>query len=258
MAWVKLDDQFPINHKTRALTIEARYLYVTSLCWCAMQTNDGTFPASDTPTVAALAGVPPTIAGQLSPTLWHPEGFDCEACAEVGQAIPVPSGHITIHCYLERNESRDQIERRRREDRKRKQRARSDRESADLSPPDSVRNPRGSPAVSPTVSSRPVPNESLLTSSRNSRANGATADDDDLSTAVPDETWHAYAEIRLRQQTNVKNPGPWKTRTANNARLELADQATTWWHMFDITPRRLAEALADGQAPRGAKRRDQP
>ncbi len=117
MAWVKLDDQLPLNTKMRALTVEGRYLFVTSLCWCAMQMNDGTFPATDIPSVTVLAGVPQNAAEQLSPTLWHTEGTDCGPCAEVGQAMPVPSGHIAIHCYLERNESRAQVENRRRQDR---------------------------------------------------------------------------------------------------------------------------------------------
>jgi hypothetical protein len=84
-------------------------------------------------------------------------------------------------------------------------------------------------------------------------------DDNDLSTGVPDETWAAYAELRLHKEPagKVQNPTKWKAATARNARLELIEQATRWWTMFDLTPRRLAECLADDTAPRNVPRRQE-
>lgn len=83
-------------------------------------------------------------------------------------------------------------------------------------------------------------------SSRNSRG--------PVDNSVPSETWDAYAELRLRRQGDVSNPVPWKRSTAANARSELGDLAALWWREFDLTPRRLAECLMDGQV-RNAQRR---
>lgn len=65
---------------------------------------------------------------------------------------------------------------------------------------------------------------------------------------VPQETWDAYAELMLRKAGNhVDHPVPWKQTCALNAQRELGDKAARWWGDFDLTPRRLAECLMDGQ-----------
>ena len=76
-----------------------------------------------------------------------------------------------------------------------------------------------------------------------------------VDNSVPDEVWDVVAELKLRRQSDViKNPVPWKRSTALNARSEWGDLAALWWHEFDLTPRRLAECLMDGQV-RNAQRR---
>lgn len=276
MAWVKLDDQFPMNSKTRALSVEARYLYVTSLCWCAMQMNDGIFVASDIEVVAALAGVNANNAEQLLPQLWHGTGFRCEACAEVGQINPVPSGHVAIHCYLERNESRAQADDRRRKDRQRKSSKPSDHvghpngagppttdQSGTESGQESRRKPPRESGRNPPVSSRPVPTGGS-NSRRPSNSRGADPprpDDEELSTAstapaFPLEVWALYADRKhQRQPGKIRNPVAWKLTTADNARLEHGEQATGWWAEFDCTPAQLADWLLDGRPHPSAQRR---
>lgn len=80
---------------------------------------------------------------------------------------------------------------------------------------------------------------------------------DDSDPPVPEETWDLYAQLMLDRQPagSIKNPRPWKLKTAANARQELGDQAQRWWTQFDITPRHLAQCLADGTPPRNIHRR---
>lgn len=239
MAWVKLDDQFFINQKVRSAGPSGQLLYLAGLCWCAMQLNDGHINGLDLPAIAGLAVVEPDIADHLvSVGLW--ERTD---------------GGFRVPDYLTFNPSREQTlaERAAGAERQRRSRERSRR--------DSRRDSQGTNGVSNGVSSgdpsRPVPRDISHSSSGNSRDAGHPVDDGQISTGdVPEETWNAYAEIRLRAEGNVRNPVPWKRTCVRNAKTELGEQAATWWAMFDLTPRRLAECLADGQAPRNVPRRE--
>lgn len=104
--------------------------------------------------------------------------------------------------------------------------------------------------------SRPHPPNTNNSSSSDSRPNPQPVDDDD----VPAEVWTHVAELKLALEPagSVRSPTPWKRKCATNARTELAEQAGRWWHMFDLTPYRLAQALVDGQAPRNIARRQEP
>lgn len=250
MAWVKLDDSFFINPKIRSAGHHGQLLYLAGLCWAAMQLNDGTFPASDVPAIAALAGVPQDIADTLiAAGLWHAAEADCPLCRSVGQHTPVPSGHVAIHGYLEFNKSREQItaEREAAAERQRRSREKSRRDSQETYAATSAA-PSPSRPVGDLSSRRP-------TDSRGDPQPVENPDDDETGSSVPDEVWEHYADLRLAQQTNVRNPGPWKATCRRNARLELAEQAARWWATFEITPYRLAQALVDGQAPRNVPRR---
>jgi hypothetical protein len=240
--WVRLDDQFHTNSKAVIAGLEGRALYLAGLCWCARNLTDGNIDKRALPTVAALAGVEPNVADTLVAVgLWE----------QRDDSYLVPD-------FLDYNPSRDQViaEREAAAERQRKSRASRRDSHRDSGRGHAV----SSPAPVPIPDSNPV-------SSRpgNSQANGAHPDDETAATgataatAVPDDVWTAYADLKLAQQTNVRNAGPWKTRTAANARVELADQAARWWHMFELTPRRLAEALVDGNAPRNVPyRKDTP
>lgn len=259
MPWVAIDDQFLVNPKARAVGVHGRALFIASLCWSGMQLNDGTFPASDVQAIAALADVPQTAAGPLTTTgLWHPEGLDCATCRSAGQTAPVPSGHLAIHQYLTYNRSRQQIvaDREAAAERKRRSRQKSRSESHVTGD-----GSHGAGSASPFPS---PPNEiSVLSSSSDLQGTSPPVDnpdDDEPHIHPPAETWDHYAQLMLDRQPpkSVEKPRPWKTKTAENARIELGAQAGDWWLTFDVTPRRLAEWLIDGQPSRNAQRRTTP
>lgn len=251
MTWVRLDDQFFHNRKARSVGPEGRELFMASACYCAIQLNDGVFPASDLPVIAALAEVEPSVADRLfRQAMWHDEGFDCPKCRSVGQFMPVPPGHIAVHEYLRDNPSREKVisERDAAAERQRRSREKSRRESRVTA--------NGSHAVtSPAPVPVPSPTDTALSSSGNSRAELRAVDDEELSTVVPDETWDHYADLKLAQQTDVRNASSWKRTCKRNAKVEEGHLAERWWSMFELTPRRLAECLVDGQAPRNVNRR---
>jgi len=250
--WVRLDDHFFHNRKARSAGPQGRELLLASVCYCTLQLNDGTFTAEDLPVIAALAQVEPSVADLLtSHGMWHLQGAECALCRSAGMTMPVPPGHIAIHEYLVFNPSRSAVlaDREAANERQRRSREKSRRDS------------QGTNGVTSAAPSRPVPNDLPTSSSGNSRAAVPPVDNPDdgnAASAVPEETWDAYAELKLRSEGNIRNPVPWKRTCKANAKTELGQQAQAWWAMFELTPRRLAECLADGQAPRNVPRRQEP
>lgn len=94
MAWVKLDDKFFVNKKARAVGSDGRALALASWCYCAMQENDGRFPVSDVPIVAAWAGVPESVGDRL---------------IEAGLWDAIDGDLIEVHDYLKHNPSSEEI-----------------------------------------------------------------------------------------------------------------------------------------------------
>lgn len=93
MPWVKLDDQFLNNTKTRAAGVQGRALYIAGLLYCAQLLTDGRIPAKDLPLVAASAEVPVRHAKVL---------------VEFGLWERDPSGYV-VHDYLTYNPSAEQV-----------------------------------------------------------------------------------------------------------------------------------------------------
>lgn len=231
MAWVKLDDAFHTNHKAVLAGVDGRALYIAGLCWCARNLTDGYIDKRALPTVAALAGVEPSIADTIS-------AVDVALWVDHGARYHVPD-------YLDFNPSRQQViaEREAAAERKRRSRATSRR---DTNGTDAVTSPASSP--SPTTTS-------VLSSSGNSRPNPQPVDDD-----IPVATWQRYAQLKLERQKpgTVTNESSWRRTTSKNARTEHLEQAQHWWHEYDITPQRLAECLIDGKPPADMYRRKTP
>lgn len=256
MAWFRMDDGFFHNRKARSVGPEGRELFLAAGCYCSNpnQLNDGCFVAEDLPVIAALAQVQLNVADRLiSEDLWHPEGIDCAKCRDVGQTMPVPAGHISIHEYLAHNPTREKVlaDRAAAAERQRKSREKSQR--------DSRRDNERSNGVS---SGAPVPIPNDKQSSRrpgNSRGRPQPVDnpdDDGFFAAVFDQ----FAQLKLERQPTgkVKDPTPWKRKTAENARIELAETAKRWRDEFDVTPSQLAAALIDDKAPAAHYRRKAP
>lgn len=228
MPWVRLDDAFHLRPRVRSAGLEGRALFIAGLCYASQNLTDGHLPAAAIPLVAAMAEVQPSVADLL---------------VDIGLWRSVAGGYDVVD-YLTFNPSREKViaDREAAAERQRKSRGASRRDSH-----------RDSAVSSdPPV---PVPTSDLSTRRPgNSRANGTQPDDDELST-VPDETWTHYADLKCAAQTDVRNPAPWKATAAANARTELGDQAARWWHDYELTPYRLAQALIAGQPPAHCNRR---
>jgi hypothetical protein len=72
-------------------------------------------------------------------------------------------------------------------------------------------------------------------------------------------TWGAYAacvyEVEQRKGRRIHDRRRFEDAVAADGMRRLSEQAELWHAMFVVTPRRLAEALADGHPPRYAERR---
>lgn len=208
MAWVKVDDQFFVNRKSRAAGLEGRALFLASVCYCAMQLNDGVFPADDLEVVAALAGVPQDIGDRLITIgLWH--------------AI---EGDIHVHQYLTHNPSREQVI-------ARKERA------------EKAANARHHPATSNAPSTAngnadavPLPSPSPASLSSSSS----------VTSTVPDEVWTTLARKKLAIAKGVNNVPAWTRRVIANDRTDLGERAQELWDRYEITTSHLADVLAAG------------
>lgn len=224
MGWVKLDDDFFRNPKARAVGVDGRALHVASMCWCAGQVNDGRFPESDVPVIAALAGVHPDLAEVLFKYgLWE---------------TPEP-GVVQVHDYLAYNPSREQVI------------ARRDRaEKAGTASATARRTT--SPTTSPTAS-QPLPSSSPDRSSSSSST--VTWE------GVPDSVWETMAKKKLRTAPDVKNVQAWCAKVARNDRDELGPRAAELVAMYEISESLLVDVLlAGGSSPvlNSLTRRDLP
>lgn len=224
MAWVKLDDQFFINRKARAVGLEGRALAAASWCYCAMQRNDGIFPAGDVPIIAAMAGVPQDIGERLlAAGLWH----------------AIEGDQIEVHDYLEHNLSNEQMV------------ARSEKASRAAT----ARHAQGNasskaPSTPPgTAPSQPIPSPSPERSS----PPPSTSDLDSL----PAGLWTTIAEKKLKQAKAVSNPSRWKAKVIENAKAdpELVARAVTLTTQFDLSTSHLAECLIAESNPPAAYRK---
>lgn len=208
MAWVKVDDQFFVNRKARAVGLEGRALFLASVCYCAMQMNDGVFPAGDLEVVAAMAGVPQDIGVRLVATgLWH-----------------VTEDGYEVHQYLEHNPSREQAI------------ARKDRA---VKAANARHNPATSNAPSKPsgiASAVPIPSPSPASPSSSSS----------VTSTVPDDVWTTLARKKLAIATNVKNVPSWTRKVIENDRVELGPRAQELWDRYEISPSHLADVLAAG------------
>lgn len=100
MPWVRIDDQFAIHRKVETLSDPAFRLHVSALCWCNRNLTDGAIPKEELEVVAPR-------------TMKRPEKFAAEL-VERGLWIETPPLGWVINDYLEFQESKDQIEERKR------------------------------------------------------------------------------------------------------------------------------------------------
>lgn len=214
MGWVKLDDGFMLNRKSRRVGANGRMLYVASLCFCAQQENDGRFPSRDLAMLAAMAEVEPAVADILvDADLWRLEDDE-----------------FVIPDYLQYNPSRAQAVARRESDRERQRKSRS------TSQPESRRD------TERPVPSRP-PGHISHSSTTVLTSDPPESGDDDEPVDIPDGTWEQYAVRKLSLTNGIKNPGPWKRKVARNAQLEMAADARSLLVQFEATATELATAL---------------
>jgi hypothetical protein len=97
MGWVRLDDKFPRHPKVIQCGLEARWLYVASLCHCNEFLTDGSLTAGDAISLATRSTGPrrakTAIAELVKAGLW----------------IRDDPGNYQVHDYLRYNNSREQV-----------------------------------------------------------------------------------------------------------------------------------------------------
>lgn len=211
MAWVKVDDQFFVHRKARAVGLEGRALFLASLCYCAMQENDGLIPAGDLEVVSAMAGVPSTIGERL---------FDHGMWVDRGDVIEV-------HEYLKFNPSREELAVRK---------ARAEKAAAARH---ATSNATSRPPSNAT--SQPLPSPSPP---------GPSSSSEQVNTpALPDGLWMKIAEKKAQTATGIGNHRAWCATTAANAKVDLEDRAVSLVANYDVTTSQLVDALLSPTNP---------
>lgn len=223
MGWVKLDDQFFMNAKARKVGKSGRELAIASWCWCSTNLNDGIFVKEDIPFIAAMAGVSQDIAQRL---------YDAGMWIDHGDTVEV-SG------YLKYNPSRASVQ-----DRKAQAKAAADARYAKGNAPSKA----DSNAVSiPLSSSSPTDGFQSLSRPTDPEGDGSAADDEDCGIPIPEGTWDAYAEQKLKHVHGVKQPAAWKRKVARNAQTEMGPQARRFLASFELDAPTLARALLSSE-----------
>lgn len=226
MAWVKLDDQFFINRKARAVGLEGRALAAASWCYCAMQRNDGTFLADDVPIIAAMAGVPQDIGDRLIEAgLWHRVG-----------------DQIEVHDYLEHNLSNEQMIARSEKAAK----AAAARHAPSTAPSTASSTPASEPPSQPIPSPSPAGPSPLPSSSDLDR--------------LPADLWTTMADKRVAKATIKSSASGFRKKCIENDKkdAELIARAVQLVEMFDLPVSYLAECLISGSTPSPSYRRREP
>lgn len=191
MTWVKLDDGFFRNSKSRAAGKEGRELYIAGLCYCAGSLTDGFIPTRDIGLVAAEAQVRPKVA---------------ETLVMVGLWSKVDGGW-RIPDYLHFNPSGEKVRRERAEGRKRAAASAARRGEASG---EATGAAKGAASGDPS-SSRP---SGVDVSRSSSSVVPAGEDDDDWATL------EARRRLSVRRGDPVPYPEAWVRKVAANLRLE--------------------------------------
>lgn len=89
MAWLRIESDFVDHPKIRALSLQARWIHLQALCYCARLMTDGFVPDSVS---RALLGRFQTASRELLKELWTPV-----------------EGGILVHDYLHYNPSKSEI-----------------------------------------------------------------------------------------------------------------------------------------------------
>lgn len=220
MSWVKLDDQFFVNRKSVAVGLEGRAMFVASVCYCAMQLNDGLFVKVSLPVIAAMAGVDVVVAERLfAVALWHDRGLSIE-----------------VHDYLKYNPSRAQVV-------ATQDRAKKAADARWNAPGNADSNAPPGDSAMPIPS--PSPESSPLSSSSDTQ--GPLEPDDEK---LIEQALALYVDRKLASANGkVRDPVPWRRTTLSNARKELAPMARNWLVGYDVSATQLADALVAGGVP---------
>lgn len=107
--WIRLDVDYFQHPRAQVAGRDGRALHIASICWCASQLTDGHVPADAVGPLLAAAGVSPKAVDKVvAAGLWIPTGSD-----------------FYVKDFLERNQSRGQIEAERERWKLRQRRARA-------------------------------------------------------------------------------------------------------------------------------------
>lgn len=125
--WARIAVNFYRHPRTRRLSKDAQHLYLTSILHCVEFSTDGRFPADETPYLASVSRVRPTLESELLDAgLWTRQGED-----------------FVIRDFLQHQTSRSELEARSERNRKAAGARWNKSKSAPESEPDAERNATG-------------------------------------------------------------------------------------------------------------------
>lgn len=213
MGWAKFDDRYATHRKLLAAGLEATGLDARAICQCAGDLTDGFVADALLPVLAAGSKTPPIkLANKL---------------VEVGRWWRDDErGGWWIHDYLDYNDTREEVERRREKERQRKASGRNTQGRDEQGRVTSARNPQGiradgarNPAGVPPVPSPPI---LPVVSSSSSNHHGVVihSPEEEVDPRV-EEAVAVVAQRRLESTTSdVRYPPSWLATARANALAE--------------------------------------
>jgi hypothetical protein len=118
--YAPVDVGLPTNRKLKGADVRAKWLYVSTLLWCAQQLNDGIFEPRIAVVVADVN--PRYVKTLIDRDLWHEKGHACPGCPQ-----PTDAAELVVHDYAVHNRSAERIRKLRRDRRMAGRRANHDR-----------------------------------------------------------------------------------------------------------------------------------
>lgn len=239
MPWFNVDDGFAFHHKAVKAGNAALGLWVRAGSWCSQQLTDGFVPAE----MVGVFGTPAQARRLVAAGLWH-----------------VVEGGYRFHQWTEngRNFSREDVEKKRRQDSDRKARWREQKaaksaeaqvkdDSPSGTPASVPRGVRAESALSHPLHSTPIKEEKKTSSSSRPRQRGTRIPDD--FTVTPEMvTWarDRCPTIDGRRETE-KFINYWQAATGQKATKR--DWEATWRNWMLNAAERAPTTQAKGHRP---------
>jgi hypothetical protein len=236
MGWVRIDDHFDEHPKLARVGPLGWGLWLKGLAYCNRNLTDGFIPRAVAHSMSDFELVDHDDRLYRLGAACGMSGDDITSEWVIGFLLDAGlwhsvAGGYEIHDYAEYQPTKAEVEAERAKVAARVNRHRNARRNA-------VTNSDGNDGVTPPPN--PKPKEVSPSSSNSTGIADSPSDDDEL--------WQLVAQRKLAAQPagSIRNPQPWLTKTARNARQELAERAQELQTLYDVPVHRLADVLANG------------